>query len=627
MATGRTAWRRWANFVRSNGGWGNTLRIALRKLRRCGPGDALRAVWTHGCPTPRWPQRRYRRYLKLHERPLNASQRQALLEGLPARPRLQLLALVPELPDVPQRADRHLARTLRAWSAGLRSIEQQSYPDWECALVAQPDTLGPIRTAIGQILPKGRASRFFVVCEETGRTLERLTLEAGIGTGQWMIRVDIRDHLARDALLLIAQALTDAPDTDLLYTDEDSLDRRGRRCLPRFKPSWSPETLLSYPYVGDLCVLRQPLWSALRGFDPAMAPAEGYDLALRAGEIARRIERLPAVLYHRTRPFDPGATEVELRARQAALQRCGETAAIEFPAAQGAACTERGFPLPWVQVRHRPRTTPRVSIVIPTRDHPRELERCLASIRGRTTYAPYEVLIADNGTTDPEALKVQDQATADPRFRRLDLAGPFNFALINNRAAGHAEGDVLVFLNNDTEVLSEDWLERLLGQALRPAIGAVGARLLYPDGTVQHAGVAGIGTGPTHAFQGLPRDYPHPRLQQDGNWAAVTAACMMLERRKFEQVGGFDKAFPVAYNDVDLCLHLVQAGLRNVLVARAHLMHREFASRGNDRACPVKRRRLEEARLRLYRKWPWFADDPWYHPGLSDGFPDFLPRH
>ncbi len=627
MKTGPTPWDRWAHFVRTNGGWRNTLRIAWRKLRRCGPGDTLRAVVTHGSPTPRWPARRYRRFIKLHERPLDEAARQALLAALPERPRLRLLALATLPSDLPRGGGRRGSRPPRTWIEGLRSIQQQSYPDWDCAVVAEAGAFDLVQAAIAQVATSsGRESRLVAVSADAGRGLERLNLDAAAGA-QWIARVDIRDRLAKDALLHVAEAVLQTPDLDLLYTDEDSLDRRGRRRLPRFKPSWSPETLRAYPYIGDLFFIRQPLWQTLGGYDPAMAPAECYDLALRAEEQARQVMRLPRVLYHRVRPFDEHVTAAENHARHAALRRCDETADIECITAGRTACVERGAALPWVHLRYRHAATPRVSVIVPTRDHPRDLERCLSSLRERTTYAAYEVLIADNGTTDPDALTVQEQALEDPRFRRLNLDGPFNFSLINNRAVDHTEGEVLVFLNNDTEVLSGDWLERMLGQALRPAIGAVGARLTYPDGTVQHAGVAGIGPGPTHAFQGLAAHYPHPRLQLDGNWAAVTAACLMLERTKFDRVGGFDKAFPVAYNDVDLCLHLAHSGFRNVLVARARLMHREFATRGSDRTSPLKRQRLEEARERLYRKWPWFADDPWYHPNLSDGFPDFLPRH
>jgi GT2 family glycosyltransferase len=268
-----------------------------------------------------------------------------------------------------------------------------------------------------------------------------------------------------------------------------------------------------------------------------------------------------------------------------------------------------------------------ISIIVPTRDNLTDLKLCVTSVRSLTTYGNWELIIVDNGSVETPTHDYLRALAADPRIRVLRQDIPFNFARLNNIAVKESRGQYLLFLNNDTEVLSEDWLQQMLTFASQPHIGAVGARLLYPDGTLQHSGVARVGPGPTHVFQGMPESYEHPRVRLPGNWAAVTAACLMVAADKFAAVGGFDEAFPVGYNDVDLCYALLSRGYFNVLAPSARLIHKEFATRGNDRADAAKRAALEDALRRLDTKWPQFIQDPFYNPNLSDSFPDFMPRN
>ncbi len=263
-----------------------------------------------------------------------------------------------------------------------------------------------------------------------------------------------------------------------------------------------------------------------------------------------------------------------------------------------------------------------------------DLAACIASILAKTTYPHLEILVIDNGSDDSatlrylagleQGLRTAAGAAVAVRVLRLDI--PFNFSILNNRAAAEAAGCYLLFLNNDTEVVTPDWIERMLGHAAKPWAGAVGATLLYPDGTLQHAGVSKVGLGPTHVFGHLPANYPHPRCQRDGNWSAVTAACLMVSADKFRAVGGFDESLAVAFNDVDLCFRLLERGWYAILASQARLVHHEFKTRGHDRSTAAKRARMLDELDRLYARWPQFRADPFYNPALSVSYPDFLPR-
>jgi len=453
------------------------------------------------------------------------------------------------------------------------------------------------------------------------------------------------------------------PRPSLLYTDEDLLDARGRRCQPHFKPGWSPDTLLDWPYTGNLCLFDRQAALACGGFCSAFATADAllYDLVLRLTERDPRVRHIPAVLYHRHTGPRLSAELTEVR-RRAAARRGIPVLFEDAPAAEAwqAIRPALGFasllalprlrPLPVpppvdagaindrspIADHRSPFTSPPplVSILIPTRNHAADLSACIASIVDRTTYPHLEVLIADNGSDEPAALRYLERIAAGLRTAagaavpvhvlRLDI--PFNFSILNNRAAAAAAGAFLVFLNNDTEIVAPDWIERMLGHALKPRAGAVGATLLYPGGTIQHAGVATIGSGPTHVFGHLPADYPHPRCQRDGNWSAVTAACMMVDAGKFRAVGGFDESLAVAFNDVDLCYRLLDRGWPAILASQARLIHHEFRTRGHDRASAGKRARMLAELERLFARWPTFRDDPVYNPALAVSYPDFLPQ-
>jgi GT2 family glycosyltransferase len=273
----------------------------------------------------------------------------------------------------------------------------------------------------------------------------------------------------------------------------------------------------------------------------------------------------------------------------------------------------------YFRVNYRPQNNPLISIIIPTRDHAQILQRCIESIERKSSYRSFEIVVIDNGSKDANTLALLKKLTQEKRARIVRHDQPFNFSELNNIGAREARGELLLFLNDDTEVISTDWLERMAGYAQLPHIGAVGAKLLYPGGSTQHAGVLNLGEGPIHAFLNSSPDSPGYFMRNllEYNWLAVTGACLMVDAKKFHAVGGFDESFPIAYNDVDLCFRLADAGLYCVVCQVVRLVHYESQSRGLDHLDAAKRKRLKAEMRRLYTMHPhYFQYDPFHNPYL-----------
>jgi len=449
---------------------------------------------------------------------------------------------------------------------------------------------------------------------DTNGNISRATNTAAeLACGEFLVFLDQDDLLTPDALGEIALCATAQADTDIIYSDDDKIDIDGRRFAPQFKPDWSPELLLGYMYFSHVFAVRRSLYERVGGMRVGFEGSQDYDFALRASEQARAVAHIPHVLYHwRVLPGSTAASgaakpksfEAGRRAVAEALQRRGIRAeALQPDWAIQAQCG--------IFALRFPGDGPKISIVIPTRNGMEILRRCVDSLR-KTTYCNYEVLIIDNESDDPATLAYLD--SLPHRVERIpNPAGRFNYAYINNRAAELANGDLLLFLNNDTEVVEPRWLSQMVGYALFNGVGAVGARLLYPDKRIQHAGIVhgyyGGLAGP--AFKLAPawdNGYlSYARVAR--NYSAVTAACMLTPRKTFLELGGFDEAnFEVAYNDVDYCYRLGARGLRSVYCADAELLHHEGHSRGFlDRPQEVAAFRHRYSGMR----------DPFYSPHLS----------
>ncbi|HEY9889823.1 MAG TPA: glycosyltransferase family 2 protein, partial [Candidatus Obscuribacterales bacterium] len=395
----------------------------------------------------------------------------------------------------------------------------------------------------------------------------------------------------------------------------------GMLSSPFFKPDWSPESFLSRMYTCHFGVYRKSLVDQICGFREGYEGSQDYDLVLRFTELTDKIFHIPKILYH-WRIHAESSASVSDQKPYAAI--AAEKALLD-------ALSRRGEPGKVMQadclighfiIRYDLKDEPLVSIIIPTRDHGEVLDTCLESIFTKTNYQNFEIILIDNGSVEERALEVIKhwQVKEPGRFKCYPLDIPFNYSKINNFGVSKASGEYLLFLNNDTEVCNADWLHGLLEQAQRDAIGAVGAKLLYPDNTIQHFGVVvGLGGVAGHAHLNLPKESPgyFGLAMTVNNFLAVTGACFMLRKDVFKLVGGFEEKLAVAFNDVDLCLKVHEAGFRNVCLPHVVLYHYESKSRGKD-TTPERQKRFQQEVSYMLEKWKKYIEfDPYYNPNLT----------
>ncbi|HYW53867.1 MAG TPA: glycosyltransferase family 2 protein [Dongiaceae bacterium] len=549
---------------------------------------------------------------------LRPADEQVVRDAAAVLPRTPLISVLMPVHDTPERYLR----------AALDSVRAQLYPHWELCIADDASARPHVRAIVEEY--QAADARVKVVFRERNGHISAASNSAlALAAGEFVALLDHDDVLAPDALFSVALLLNREPDTDFVYSDEDKIDDLDRRSEPYFKPEWSPDSFLARMYTGHLAVFRRALVIAAGGFREGFEGSQDYDLVLRVTERTQRIEHVPRVLYHwRIHPASTAAGgaskryafEAGRKAIEEALERRGEPGRVE----------ELPEPGSYV-VRYAIREPGKVTVIVPTRDHGDDVDRCLASVFARAaSYPDFEVVLVDNGSRDRASLATFARwAAAEKRVRVLRHAVPFNFAEINNYAAARTTGQYLLFLNNDTEAVSADWMEAMVEQAQRPSIGAVGAKLLYPDGTVQHAGVVtGIGgvAGHSHKYADAGDGGYFNVVRTTNNYSAVTGACMMVRREVFERAGGFDERLAIAFNDVDLCLRLRALGLYNVYLAHVVLYHYESKSRGADDE-GAKRARFHAERDRMRERWgAALACDPHYSPHLSVTSEDFAIR-
>jgi GT2 family glycosyltransferase len=457
------------------------------------------------------------------------------------------------------------------------SLDRQGFPSWELLRATSPDAMSVHRTVRG-------ARGEFVMFVSSGDSLEPHTFAA------------------------VDAALTD--DVDLLYTDEDVLDGPIHRD-PFYKPDWSPERLRNQHYTGRLAAYRRTVLEDVGGVRPEADIAFEFDVALRVGEQARHVVHLPDAVYHRATPAPAGSEfgHDAVRMIEEALQRTGAHFAVE-----------PGDPHP--KLVPALRENPTVSIVIPTagvRRHVRGtycclVENCVRALVESSTYTNYEIVCVYDRETEPGTLTALHEVAGD-RLRLVEYTSPFNFSHKINLGAVQSDGDFLLLLNDDTETRTPSWIEHMLAFALDDHVGAVGAKLLFGDNRIQHAGVVLYRGNPGHPYYGYPAEHSgyHLNLEVAANCLAVTAACLLVRRSHFDLVGGFAGVFPRNYNDVDFCLKLHAKGLRNVFTPYAVLSHYESSSRGMRPVEPEERFFLEE-------RWgAQLAHDPYYNPNFLAG--------
>ncbi|MFG1423686.1 glycosyltransferase family 2 protein [Roseixanthobacter liquoris] len=497
----------------------------------------------------------------------------------------------------------------------VASVDAQWYPHWELILVDDRSPRDEVRQALAQL----KDPRVIVKNLTDNQGISGATNEAiALAGGEFLVFLDHDDELTEDCLYELA-ACIDREDPDFIYSDEDKIATNGTFVEPFFKPDWSPDTLMSLMYTCHVSCVRRSLAQKVGPLRSEYDGSQDWDFVLRLTEATRKISHIPKVLYHwRIMPgsaaaeFDakPEALTAAVRLRLEAMQRRGVTGTCEPVEGLKA----------YMRVRYDVIEAPRVSIIIPSKNNWAVLRQCLRSIQEKSTYRNFELIVVDNGSSETETLAYLDSLAGEEGVHVVRHDFPFNFSALCNVGVRAASGEVLLFLNDDTEVITPDWLDRMIGYAQQSHIGAVGAKLLYPKShRVQHAGVVYIADGPSHAFLGANAKDPcyYARNMLDSNWLAVTGACLMVERSKFETVGGFDESFPVAYNDVDLCFRLVEAGLFNVVCPAAELLHYESMSRGIDHVSAEKMARLRADKRRLDVAHPlFFMRDPFFSPNL-----------
>jgi O-antigen biosynthesis protein len=550
----------------------------------------------------------YRRWIRLYDR-LSEKDRCAILAEIRSWTEPPLISVVMPVYNTPE----HYLRE------ALASVVDQLYPNWELCIADDASTARSVAAVLAEY---GRKEpRVKIVSRLTNGGISQATNSAvDIATGEHIAFLDHDDVLPEHALYMVAREIARDRDLDVIYSDEDKITRSGRRYDPHFKSDWNPDLFLGQNMISHLGVYRTSLVREVGGLRPEFDGSQDYDLALRIIERIepRRIRHIPHILYHwraaagsaaRSAGEKPHALEAAERAVGDHLRRRAIPADVGI--APGA---------PFLQISYALDCELSVSIIIPTKDQKDLLSRCASGILERTRYQNLELLIVDNRSEETATHAYLDEIAADPRVRVLHYHEPFNFSLINNWAAKHAAGEVLLFLNNDTEVIDPDWLRHLVANACRIEVGAVGAKLIYPNGRVQHAGVIlGLGGVAGHFHLGCqqhdPGYFSRALLQQ--NLSAVTAACLAMRRAVFDEIGGFNGHLRVAFNDVDLCLRLRQRGYLIVWTPLAELYHHESASRGSDLVSARHREFLLENEY-MQAKWGWaLRRDPYFNPNLS----------
>lgn len=514
----------------------------------------------------------------------------------------------------------------------IQSVLGQLYPHWELCIADDASTRAGVRDVIER--HRGRDPRVKVVYRETNGHICQATNSAlAQARGELVALLDHDDVLAEHALYWIAAELEKHPDADVIYSDSDLIDDSGERFAPYFKSDFNLELMLGHNMVSHLGVYRRALVERVGGMRVGLEGSQDYDLLLRTFAASKpgRVRHIPAVLYHWRRSDDAPSYSVT------SLDRCiraAHRAIVDFLRDRGVAADV--VPAPQARQFHRviyrlPDPAPKVSVIIPTRQHADLLGPCIDGLINRTDYPSLEIVIVDNGSDDPQTLALLGELAKRPAIRIIPYPGPFNFSAINNRAVAASDGLVLALLNNDIEIMHPEWLREMVARALQPDVGAVGAKLLYPTGTIQHVGVVtGLGADRIagHPYTEAPRDTggSFGDLLLAREVSAVTAACMVVRRSVFVEAGGFDEAnLPVAYNDVDLCLRLRERGYRNILTPFAELVHRGSASRGTDDT-PAQRDRLRGEIDYMRRRWgDTLLHDPYFSANFSldSAVPDF----
>lgn len=501
----------------------------------------------------------------------------------------------------------------------IESLISQTYSEWElCIANASPDN-EEMQKVLADYSARDSRVRFCNLKENLG-IAENTNQAFAMAKGEFMGLLDHDDLLAPNALYEIVKALQDHPEADALYTDEDKVTTElDEHFQPHLKPDFNLDLLRSNNYICHFFVVRRSIVEKAGGFRKEFDGAQDYDFIFRCTENAREVLHVPEILYHwRTHKASTAdnpaskmyAFEAGKRAIEANLERTGTKGIVSHT-------RDLGF----YRVKYPVQGNPLVSVIIPNKDEKETLQTCLEMLEKNTSYQNFEIIIIENNSTTDEIFKYYKELSKDPRIHLLRWGKEFNYSAINNFGVAHAKGEYLLFLNNDVKAINPDWMEEMLGVCQRPEVGGVGAKLIYPDNTIQHAGcVIGMGGIAGHMFVDMPADrtgYLHKAsLLQD--MSAVTAACLMMKKNVFEEAGGFTEDLAVAFNDVDLCLKVRKNDHLIVYDPYARLYHMESKTRGaEDSKEKIRRFQTEIEYMRCHWLDILKNGDPYYNKNLS----------
>lgn len=508
----------------------------------------------------------------------------------------------------------------------IRSVRGQLYSNWELCIADDASTETSVRRFLQRYADS--ESRIKVVFREKNGGVSAASNSAlELAKGEFIALLDNDDCLSEHALFWLAEAIVSNPDAGLIYSDEDKIDEAGRRHGPYFKPDWNPDLFLSHNVTCRLGAYRTDLVSKLGGFREGYEGAQDYDLALRCTEqlLPGQIIHIPRVLYHRRAPTDSTA--------QAGVEKnhahtAGARALTDHFSRTRVRAKVELLDSGMYRARYQlPTPAPLVSLIIPSRNGVLPVKRCIESILRKTTYDNYEILIVDNSLDDLEILRYLESLASQSQVRILRDERASNYSALNNAAVRQAQGDYIALVEDDTEVISPEWLNEMVSLAIQPGVGAVGARLWYPNDTLQHGGyITGIGGAVGHSHKLLPRGHLgyFARAQLIQTLSAVTAACLVIKKEIYDEVGGLDDVnLPTAFYDVDFCLRVREAGYRNLWTPYAELYHYESATRSYENA-PVTQSRVRNEVLYMRDRWDNVLKcDPAYNPNLTLDHEDF----
>ena len=502
--------------------------------------------------------------------------------------------------------------------SAIQSVRNQLYPNWELCIADDASTLPEIREVLEEFMISDPRRIKVNFRSNNGHIATATNTSLQMATGDFIALLDHDDELSVHALYHVVAALNKHPEAQLLYSDEDKIDAKGKRFSPYFKPDWNHDLLTSQNYINHLCVYRTSVARLIGGFYEGLDGAQDWDFALRFVEMIKPTEilHLPYVLYH-WRSI-PGSTAHAVTEKNYVIEAATK-AVTDSWARKQASVSISHVSQGHLRTRHILRDHPLVSVVILTHNKLDLLKPCLNGLFGQTRYPNMEIIVVDHNSDELNTLAYLEEVSNQGKIRLLKYSGPFNFSGINNWAVGQAQGDVICLLNNDVEPITPDWLEEMVSHSIRHEIGAVGAMLYYPNDTIQHAGIIFSNEAPHHIYTNLPRGgsgYSNRGLLVQ-NLSAVTAACLVVRKDIWNEVGGMDEEnFPVAYNDVDFCLRVMERGYRNLWTPFAELYHYESATRGPEDT-PEKKQRFAKEMAALNDRWAkLLAQDPAWNPNL-----------